>query len=121
MLVKANMGNSPLFTSTPMKDKHLKTLKMNDIFCNIKTLRTSTSLGLSAEGTTPKKGVCWDWNNKRDRIFVHQYCVLHVFHAMDVEKGVGWVNGADKFVEFFDGYMTFKEDVNYVDVMDKSS
>ena len=40
---------------------------------------------------------------------------------MDVEKGVGWVNSADKFVEIVDGHFKFKEDVNYIYVMEESS
>ena len=39
VLVEANMGKDPHFTSITMKEKHLKNLKMDDVYCNIKTLR----------------------------------------------------------------------------------
>ena len=119
LLVKANMAPKPLFTSIPMTEEQLKCdWSMTQIYSIVKDLRTQTNRGRKVpEGVNPKKGVCWDFPHKTNRMFVQNFCVYHLFHDLNGDHGIGWVNGADEFVDLDDEFLMFKQkDEELVDV-----
>ena len=121
LLVKANMSSQPLFTSSAMtKDQFKCDWTMPQVYAITKDLRTQTNRGRKVSvGENPKKGVCWDFLHKTNNMFVHNFCVYHLFHDLNGGHGIGWVNRADKFVDIDDVFLRFKcKDEELLDVFE---
>jgi len=99
LLVKANITDPPLFTSE-------SGITLNSV--NVIWTWDKIYGKLREIRTTSKKGICWNWTEKKGRMFVHYFSVYNVFCKVfpaqyDIEQSfVGEV------ASFLDDEMMFK-------------
>ena len=66
-LIQANKTDTPLFTPERAVDSE-QIWTWKKIYGRLREIRTTT-----------RKGICWNWTDKREKMFVHYFSVYNVF------------------------------------------